>query len=89
MLALLADANIELHVGILVDQCRGPRWRLVWDALGLTAYRFSDIGLASNTPDNVLWRLCQQREILLVTANRNASGPESLQGDHRPGGEGA
>ena len=29
--------------------------------------------------DRDLWQLCQQREIVLLTANRNDEGPDSLE----------
>ena len=29
--------------------------------------------------DRDLWQVCQQREIVLLTANRNDEGPESLE----------
>jgi len=80
MLGLLADANTELHVSILLNVCRSKRWRLVWDALSIDVLDFRSLGIQTSTPDDVLWHLCQARQIVLITANRNQSGPDSLQG---------
>jgi len=30
-------------------------------------------------PDSPVWRTCQERGIVLITGNRNAEGPESLE----------
>ena len=35
------------------------------------------LGIATNTPDVHLWRLCQERGIVLITGNRNKEGAES------------
>ena len=43
------------------------------------------MGLAPTTPDDVLWRECQQREVVLVTANRYDDGPDSLESAIRNG----
>jgi hypothetical protein len=40
---------------------------------------FARLGVPPNTPDADLWRLCQTRQILLITGNRNEEGPASLE----------
>jgi hypothetical protein len=45
----------------------------------LTEYDFERLGLARDVSDSLLWNLCQEREIVLVTANRNDDGPDSLE----------
>ena len=51
--------------------------------MGESRYRgresFERLGLPYNTSDRDLWQLCQQREIVLLTANRNDEGPNSLE----------
>jgi hypothetical protein len=51
---LLADANAELHVELLLGVCRGPRWRLVWEALGIASHDFAGLGLDRKMPDDQL-----------------------------------
>ena len=78
MPALLADVNAEGHLDALLAVCRSPDWIEYWSYLQVSVERFSDLGLPANVSDDVLWRTCQQRELLLVTANRNQDGPDSL-----------
>jgi hypothetical protein len=40
---------------------------------------FERLGLPRDLPDVELWRICQERQVLLITANRNRSGPDSLE----------
>ena len=56
----------------------GPEWRDFWVDLGLELLEFRDVGLAESTPDSEIWRLCQREGLVLVTANRNDDGPDSL-----------
>jgi len=51
----------------------------MWTGLAVSIYTFADVGLAGNTSDAVIWRLCQQRELVLITGNRNKEGPDSLE----------
>jgi hypothetical protein len=40
---------------------------------------FRDLGLAPAASDAVVWQICQDQQIALITANRNADGPDSLE----------
>jgi hypothetical protein len=77
--ALLADYNIEGHVQRLLWILEGPTWRSVWTLLNLELRTFHDLGLAPQTVDAELWRVCQEKELILLTANRNADDPDSLE----------
>lgn len=79
VLGLMADHNIERHLDAVLAVCRGPLWRGLWDAIGVTRHSFAGLGLAFDASDAKLWRACQAREILLVTANRNQQGVDSLE----------
>jgi hypothetical protein len=37
------------------------------------------VGLAANASDAAVWSFCQQEELILLTANRNEAGPDSLE----------
>jgi hypothetical protein len=54
-------------------------WRDFWIDLGYQIESFESLGIATNTPDVHLWRLCQERDIVLITGNRNKEGTESLE----------
>jgi hypothetical protein len=76
---LLADADVKGQVAALIAACRGPSWRELWDGLAMNIYSFADVGLALNAPDQEVWRTCQLKGLLLVTGNRNAESPDSLE----------
>jgi hypothetical protein len=79
MPALMADVNVERHVRILIAALEGPSWRDLWATLAVPIVTFAERGLARTTPDSALWAICQRDELVLLTANRNASGPDSLE----------
>jgi hypothetical protein len=76
---ILADANCEGHLALL--------WRLfqegwrhdVWEVLHLTPVSLSDLGLPPDASDRDVWEACQREQVVLLTANRNDAGPESLE----------
>jgi hypothetical protein len=76
---ILADYNCEGHVTALITALETGRLAELWIALRVDVLTFRVLGLPSTTPDDELWRLCQQKGIVLVTANRNADGPDSLE----------
>jgi len=51
----------------------------VWESLQLEVESFERLGIPHDTSDHDLWQLCQQREIILLTANRHDEGPDSLE----------
>src|SRR5687768_15483844 len=89
---ILADVNVEGHVGHLLGGLMDRRWAYVLDHIGFVAYTFEMLDLPINLPDDELWRTCQARNLVLVTRNRNAQGVNSLEavirreggGEHLP-----
>ena len=79
MRAIMGDVNIEGHVRLVVDLMRGEKWRELWESLHLPLRTFADFGLAADASDAVVWHFCQREQIVLITANRNADGPDSLE----------
>ena len=79
MKGILADVNIEGYVDLLVAFMQVDPSKLFWDHLELRYLRFSDVGLAPQSPDDAVWQICQQMELLLITDNRNQGGPDSLE----------
>ena len=45
----------------------------------LTLVTFEELGLDRQASDAELWRVCQREQIVLITNNRNADGPDSLE----------
>jgi hypothetical protein len=79
MKGILADNNIEGQVAILLQICQSPEWREVWAGLGFSLRTFEELGLARNSSDALVWQTCQEQQLILITANRNDDGPDSLE----------
>jgi hypothetical protein len=76
---ILADNNVEGQVNRLLLLLRGQEWGELWASLGLTVESFDSLGLTRDTSDAVLWHVCQQQELILITANRLQRTPDSLE----------
>lgn len=76
---LLADADCEGQFQILLGLLRHDTRRELWESLALIVVTFSDLALQSDATDQAVWNACQQHELVLITANRNAEHAESLQ----------
>ena len=50
----------------------------MWESLNLAVLTFEDLNLPDNVVDSRLWRICQQCQVVLVTANRNGKGIDTL-----------
>lgn len=79
MPGLIADANIVGHLERILQILDEPGWRELWAALDIRVFTFEQIGLTHDQPDDVVWRTCQDRQLVLVTDNRNKEGPRSLE----------
>jgi predicted nuclease of predicted toxin-antitoxin system len=75
---ILADHNLEGHIRRMVARMQQPPWQEFWENLGIGAFTLADLGLAVNTSDAEVWRVCQTRGLILITGNRNHDGPDSL-----------
>lgn len=51
----------------------------MWASLNVVVMSFDDLGLPEDASDQSIWKVCQENEVVLVTANRNAAGPDSLE----------
>jgi hypothetical protein len=51
----------------------------VWEVLHLTPVSLADLILQSDASDREVWEACQRVQLVLLTANRNDDGPESLE----------
>jgi len=76
---LLADANIMGHVDYLARLMQTGAWAGFWQDLGLVLRHFADVGLSLSSTDLQIWQRCQAEQLLLITENRNADSPDSLE----------
>ena len=82
MAGIMADHNVEGHVVVLLRLWTSAASRAVWEC-ALEVESFERLGIPHDTSDHELWQLCQQREIILLTANRHDEGPDSLEATMR------
>jgi hypothetical protein len=79
MQRLLSDHDVQGHVSRLMDICQIPPWVDLWRELECVICTFEDFDLSVDATDAVVWQTCQDHDILLITGNRNAESPESLE----------
>lgn len=78
--AILGDNNLQGQMRINLATIENDEtWREIWQSLNLSLLTFGDLGLMPDLPDAMLWEICQQQQIILDTANRNAEGADSLE----------
>jgi hypothetical protein len=78
MRGLLVDNNIQGQMENVRTIFLGPEWGEIWASTGFEFLQFADVGIDRSTKDDVIWQTCRLHGLLLVTANRNAEGPDSL-----------
>jgi hypothetical protein len=65
---ILADANCEGHLALLL-QLFQEGWRHdVWEILHLTPLSLADLGLQPDASDREAWEACQREQVILLTA---------------------
>jgi hypothetical protein len=79
MRGILADINVEGILPHLGRIRRSDTWREIWFGLGIAIESFESLGLPANSSDAVIWRTCQREQLVLITENRNADAPDSLE----------
>jgi hypothetical protein len=79
MPGIMADHNIEGHFQVLLRILRAEPWQEFWDELDFDIASFASLGLSPDASDAALWQACQTQDVLLVTANRNKVGTDSLE----------
>jgi hypothetical protein len=79
VIKLLADANIQGHIDLLVKRMQAEPFLGFWTFLNISCLKFADVGLSPSDTDATIWQLCQKQKIFLLTNNRNDDGPDSLE----------
>ena len=83
MPGIMADHNVEGQLAVLLRIWTSAAWALLWESLAIEVESLARVGLPYDISDRVLWQACQQHDILLITANRNDAGPDSLEATMR------
>ncbi|MFN8491668.1 MAG: hypothetical protein U0350_28980 [Caldilineaceae bacterium] len=75
-IVILINDNIDGYVTRLWDTLQVEGWL---DLYPITMVMFADVGLPEDSDDRTVWRFAQAHQMLLLTANRNMDGADSLE----------
>lgn len=73
---VLADYNLNRQAILISGSLVAGGWL---DLVPIRLVTFEGIGLPADCNDRVVWRFAQTNGMLLLTANRNAKGEDSLE----------
>jgi hypothetical protein len=73
---VILDHHMEGHGILLWSIMENEGWLKLIDIPMLT---FAEIGVPVNAPDREVWRFAQEQQLILLTANRNDEGEDSLE----------
>lgn len=73
---VLVDYNLTGYIVLLQGTLAAEGWL---DLLAIRFVNLTEAGLASDSSDRSIWRFAQSNQMLLLTANRNAKGKDSLE----------
>ena len=79
MIRIMCDQDIQGLAQAVLTHCRRSDWETVWNELQIEIFTFADLGLEPDATDADIWDACQEHHIVLLTGNRNAEGPDSLE----------
>ncbi len=72
----LIDHNLKGHALVLFGAIASQGWL---DILPIQFVNFAEVDLAIDSNDRVVWRLAQEKQMILLTANRSMKGKDSLE----------
>ena len=72
----LIDHNLKGHALIFFGVIASQGWL---DVVPIQFVTFDDIDLSNDSDDRIVWRLAQEKQIILLTANRSMKGKDSLE----------
>jgi len=76
MIGILADHDVELQARLIWAQFSERDWQLMQlSSLAMVA----DVALLPTASDREIWLACQRADLILLTANRNMRGSDSLE----------
>ena len=72
----LINHNLKGHALVLFGAIASQGWL---DILPIQFVNFAEVDLAVDSNDRVVWRLAQEKQMILLTANRSMKGKNSLE----------
>ncbi len=75
MITILLDHNIKGTAVLILGTLATQGWL---ELLDLRIATFDDVGLPDDTDDRTIWRFVQERQMVLLTNNRNGTDANSL-----------
>lgn len=72
----LIDYNLTGVAVLFWGTLSGEGWL---DLLPVKFFTFQDVGLPMDCSDRVVWQFAQSNQMILITANRNMKGEDSLE----------
>lgn len=73
---ILVDYNLTGYVILFQGTLAVDGWL---DLLSIRFVTLQEAGLAADTNDRIIWQFAKSNQMLLLTANRNAKGEDSLE----------
>lgn len=73
---VLIDYNLNRQALLLSGSLANGGWL---ELVSIRLVTFEEIGLPANSSDRIVWQFAQANQMLLLTANRNAKGEDSLE----------
>ncbi|MEO0532894.1 MAG: ACP S-malonyltransferase [Cyanobacteria bacterium P01_A01_bin.123] len=73
---ILVDYNLTGYIVLFQGTLAAEGWL---DLLSIRFVTLKEAGLATDSNDRIIWQFAQSNQMLLLTANRNAKGKDSLE----------
>ena len=72
----MIDHNLKGHALIFFGVIASQGWL---DVVPIQFVTFDDIDLSNDSDDRIVWRLAQEKQMILLTTNRSMKGKDSLE----------
>lgn len=72
----LVDHNLKGHARILLGSIASQGWL---ESVPIRFVMFEEVGLSIDSSDREVWRLAQENQMILLTANRSMKDADSLE----------
>jgi hypothetical protein len=76
LMIVLVDYNLKGYITLMQGTLAAGGWL---EILAIEFLGLEDVGLAADESDRVIWQFAQENRMLILTANRNAKGEDSLE----------
>lgn len=73
---LLVDYNLDGYAAVLLGILTKRGWL---ELLPIQFFTFKEVGLSMDSSDRTVWNYAQANQMLILTANRNMKGEDSLE----------